>query len=105
MFDVGCSMFAFSFRSKLEYLQPIISRIHSHDAISLIDGHAPRISELPRLVSAGAPHLDPAAGRLVDQLHAVVSELAHDQMSFRVLVETVRITKLAEPGTHAAHRA
>src|SRR4051812_5915658 len=99
MFDVRISLLL-----ELEDLQPIVSRIHSDDAIFLIHRDAPRVGQLSRLVPARAPHAESLAGLLVDQLHAVVAELANDKMSLVILVQSIRIPELARPRADLAHR-
>src|SRR5687768_6060216 len=76
---------------EFKHLQPIVPRVHRDDFFMPVDRDTPRVGELARVVAAAAPGLEAAAGLLVDQLHPVIAELAHDQIAVAVLVETVRI--------------
>src|SRR2546421_11014493 len=89
--------------SKLKHLQPIVPRIDRDDAVSLIDGHAPRIGELAGVAAAGAPGLEALAGGLVDHLHAIVAELADDQVALAILVEAIRKSELSKARADVAH--
>src|SRR4051812_25081213 len=51
----------------------------------------------------GAPDLQAFASLLVDQLHAVISELTYDQIAVPVLAQPVGPAKLARARAHGAH--
>ena len=68
-------------RLKLKHLQPIVPRVDRDDAVALVHRDAPTGTRAGRVAAAGAPDLQALAGLLVDQLHAVVAELADDQVA------------------------
>src|SRR5689334_16310510 len=65
---------------KLKHLQPVIPRVHRDDPPALVHAHSPWIRQSSRLAARAAPGGFAAAGLLVDLLHAVVAELADDQV-------------------------
>src|SRR6185437_9894628 len=92
-------------RLELEHLQSIVSCIHRNHAVLFIHRHAPRIGQLARLAPAAAPDFQALTRFLVNQLYAIVAELADDQMSFGIFGQSVRESILSEPLPHRSHTA
>src|SRR5436309_15768073 len=64
---------------ELEYLKPIVPRVHRDDAAVLVHRDAPRVGELAGVAAGVSPGPQAAAGLFVHELDAVVAELADDQ--------------------------
>src|SRR5205814_7296661 len=90
---------------KLKNLYPIVPRIDRDDSPALVYAHAPRVRQSSRLSSRAAPYRFAPASSLIDLLHAVVAELADDQVAVLVHVQAVGETVLARGRAGSAHRA
>src|SRR6185437_5691612 len=92
-------------RLELEHLQSIVSCIHRNHAVLFIHRHAPRIGKLARLAPAAAPDFQPLSRFLVNQLYAIVAELADDQMPFSVFSQPIRKAILSQTLSYRSHAA
>lgn len=85
----------------LFYLYPVVPGV-SHDQVSLVvDGHAPRVLELPLLGSLGAEGGEQASVHVVD-LHPVIVGVAHDHPVRGAHGHVVRVLQLARTLPDAA---
>src|SRR5690349_12608572 len=90
---------------ELEHLEPVVPRVHRDHPVALVHGHRPGVRQVAWGAALGAPDLQALAGLLVDQLHPVIPELAHDEMAVPVLAQAVGPAELAQSRADRAHVA